>query len=296
MNILKKCFGGFLMFFGLVLMGTPIKTTDGNNSFIGIAMGIAVIWFGWRLIRGKKKKSSKKEKMLAKYAKFNKEDFDKEVEHVENADIKTKAATVGKIIRWCLTDGILDRDEEAYLDEVTTKLGITMDDIPVADQRLLGEGLVIRDLLEGNVKPRVNAANIPFKILKSEVLVWVFQSVHLSEIKTVKEWQGGAQGVSVRVARGVYWHFGKSRGHRVEHQVLKDLGSGMVGVTSKHLYFITGNLESMRIKHDKIVSILPDSKGAVIYREGARSNPLFFECDDPWFFVNVVQNASNWDK
>lgn len=301
-NFLKKVIGVALCALGVFTLigvwGAQDKFGSGEQIFV-MAIGIAFLWGGWKLIKSKKsstpKKLSEEEKILAQYAGNTKEAIEEELESVKDADIKTKAAAVGKLIRRSLEDGVLDKNEEEHLNEVIAKLGISLDDIAIADQRLLGKGLIVRDLLEGNVKPRVNVTGLPFKFMKSEVLVWAFQPVHISEIKTVSAWQSGQQGVSLRLAKGVYWHLGKTQGHRVERQELKDLGSGIVAVTSKHIYMLTGSQDSMRIRHDKIVSIVPDTNGAIIYREGARSNPLLFECDDPWFFLNVVQNASNWD-
>ena len=301
-TFLKKVIGVALCVLGLLALigvwGAQDKLSSGEKIFV-MAIGIAFLWGGWKLLSGKKapsaKKLSKEEKILAQYAGSTKEAIEEELERVKDSDTETKAAAVGKLIRRNLEDGILDKNEEARLDEVIEKLGLTLDDLSIADQRLLGKGLIVRDLLEGNVKPRVNVTGMPFKFMKSEVLVWAFQPVHISEIKTVSAWQSGQQGVSLRLAKGVYWHLGKTQGHRVERQELKDLGSGIVAVTSKHIYMLTGSQDSMRIRHDKIVSIVPDSNGAIIYREGARSNPLLFECNDPWFFLNVVQNASNWD-
>lgn len=282
----------------LVLLGLPFLVSGATRANVGyLVVGALFVAAGVALFRSNpQKKEATTEEVISRHAANTKEAIAETVDKAKDMDLQSKTAAIGQLIRRILDDGVLDHAEEEELNAAIDKLGLTLDDIPMDEQRLLGKGVLIRDLLEGNVKPRVNALGLPFKLMKSEVLVWAFQPVHVSEIKTVKEWEAGHKGVSLRVAKGVYWHLGKTKGRRVEKTELKDLGSGIVAVTSKHVYMLTGSQDSLRIRHDKIVTIIPEEDGLILYREGARANPLYFETADAWFFANVVQNASNWDK
>ena len=46
---------------------------------------------------------------------------------------------------------------------------------------------------------------VPFNLMKSETLVWVIQDVNYLETVTRRERRGTSHGVSIRVARGMYY-------------------------------------------------------------------------------------------
>ena len=53
---------------------------------------------------------------------------------------------------------------------------------------------------------------LPFNLMKSEDLVWVFKDVDYFVEKTRTHYKGGSQGVSVRVMKGVYYRTGGFKG------------------------------------------------------------------------------------
>ena len=65
---------------------------------------------------------------------------------------------------------------------------------------------MIRDVTRGVVpqRQRVNGA-VPFNLMKSEQLVWVIQGVDYLETVVRRERRGTSHGVSIRVARGLYY-------------------------------------------------------------------------------------------
>ena len=172
---------------------------------------------------------------------------------------------------------------------------ITAQDLPHNDKMLLTKNLLIRDLMNSRVKPRFDLFELPFTFMKNEIVIWGFHPVRVSEIKTVKQWKSGSRGFSIRILSGVYWHLGRTQGKRIETTEQIDLGTAIVAITNKHIYILTSKKDSLRIRHDKIVSLVPDESGVLVFREGARVNPLYFQPDDVWFFINLMQNASNWD-
>lgn len=229
---------------------------------------------------------------------FFKEPLEKIIQEIKtktNGDKQIIARLTGKIIRHALGDGVLDREEEKKIAALMREFQITAQDLSYDDKMLLTKNLLIRDLLSSRVKPRFSLFELPFTFMKDEIVIWGFHPVRISEIKTVKQWQSGSNGVSLRICSGIYWHLGKTKGRRIETTERVDLGSAIVAITNKHLYMLTTRRDSLRIRHDKIVSLVPDEEGVLVFREGARTNPLYFQPDDVWFFVNLLQNATNWD-
>ena len=156
------------------------------------------------------------------------------------------------------------------------------------------KGAVIRDLTEGVVPDRVNVhGQLPFNFLKSEKLIWVFQNVKYLEQRSQKRYVGGSQGVSIRVARGIYFRTSSFKGRPVVETETVEAGMGLLAVTNKHLYFGGGTGKSFRIRLDKIVSFEPYSDGIGIQRDAASAKPQIFKTGDGWFTYNLVQNASN---
>ena len=193
-----------------------------------------------------------------------------------------------------MDDGIFSEEEEETLLELMSHWGLKASSFSTKSTKLLTRGRLIRRLINGEVKPVFGAKGLPFNFQKKEVLIWGWGDMPISELKTKSKIVGRSSGVSIRIMKGVYWRTGGFQGERVSTQELTKLGVAIVAVTSKHLYYSVGNT-TKRIKHDKIISIEPYSDAVAIGLDGARANPLCFYTDNPWFFANVIQNASNWD-
>lgn len=193
-----------------------------------------------------------------------------------------------------LEDGVIDEHEEALLGKLCSMYNIGWDDFDHEAQTLFSKGRLVRDLVEGNIHPRIVVSDNPFKLQKTEILIWLWSGVPMSTVKTKSKIEGRTQGVSFRVMKGVYFRTGGFSGERVSRQEVETLGNAIVAVTSKHIYYIVGH-ESKRIPHDKVITIRPYSDAVVVTLDGARAYPLAFHVDDPWYFANIVQNAQNWN-
>lgn len=214
----------------------------------------------------------------------------------ENTDESKKKHIISDkiehVVELAYKDGIISEDEESKITEILAHYGMKASDLPRYTHEMLIKGLIIRDLLEGKYPNRIVVPNNTFNLMKSEKMIFAFSGMPISEIKTVSEYQAGSQGFSFRIMKGVYYHAGGTKGKRIEKKTVKSLGCSDVVITNKHVYF-QANGDAMRIKHDKIVSIIPDSEGVTVFRDGARQNPLCFQTDDAWFLANVMKNAQN---
>ena len=196
-----------------------------------------------------------------------------------------------------LDDGVLTEEEEDKLDKYKEYFDFSQDDLD--NNRAytrVGQAAILREILEGKIPERINIeGDIPFNLQKSEVMVWLFQDVSYYEQKTRREFSGGHQGFSVRIAKGVYYRAGAFKGRPVEttETVLVDIG--LLGFTNKHLYF-SGDSKSFRIKYDKIVTFTPYEDGIGVQRDAATAKPQIFETGDGWFTYNLTTNLAQLEN
>jgi len=195
----------------------------------------------------------------------------------------------GALIERALDDHVLSEAEEE-------RIVVLRDAFEIAPARFqesglqqrLVKGAILRDLQEGSPRNRLTiSGGVPFLLRKSEELVWVFQDVPYHTMKERVQYVGGSTGVSVRVARGVYLRTGGYKGERVSTQSLELQDVGLLGITTKHLYF-KGLHKGFRIALSKLVSIERFSDGIGILKDGANPKPQIFAVDDPWFAANLL--------
>jgi hypothetical protein len=156
----------------------------------------------------------------------------------------------------------------------------------------LVKNAVLRDISQGKIPKRYNLqGGIPFNLQKNEHLVWAFLGTTYYEDRTRRSYVGGSHGVSVRLAKGVYYHTSAFRGHQVETHTLEQIEFGTLGITTKSLYLV-GPVKSLRIPFTKIVTFVPYSDGVGIFRDAANARLQVFVTGDGWFSYNLLSNLS----
>jgi hypothetical protein len=206
-------------------------------------------------------------------------------ESIRKAVIEAMPALVDK----ALEDNLLTQKEEQAISELLEKTAASIDG--KAREQLVKAG-IIRDLLDGTVKPRINAPELPFNFQKSEKLIWVWPKLEVQENKSITEWKAGTRGISVRLAKGLYYRTGGARGRKVTKETVESLGTGPLALTSKHIYFQGAGL-ALRVPLKKIVSYQFCTDGVIVFRDG-RAKPFTVLTDDSWFMINCFSNAQNW--
>ena len=144
---------------------------------------------------------------------------------------------------------------------------------------------------------RQRGTRLPFNLMKSEEMLWLFDGVGYLEQVTQREFRGGSLGVSFRVAKGVYVRPSAFRGRPVETSSMQQTASGVLGITTKHIYF-RGDGKSFRVRLEKIVSFEPYQDGLGIMRDTARAKPEIFRMGaaDAWFLLNVIDAVTGMDR
>ncbi len=192
-----------------------------------------------------------------------------------------------------LDDHLFTEQEESALSELKQLLPVPYDAL---DKRgavtKLVKSAILRDINDGVIPQRIQIDGvIPFNLQKSETLVWVFQHVKYFEENTRTQYVGGSQGWSFRVTKGVYYRVGGFKGRRVQSSETIHADTGLVGVTTKHIYF-AGSTKRFRINYNKIVSFEPYSDGIGVQRDAQTAEPQSFLTGDGWFTYNLIVNLA----
>jgi hypothetical protein len=190
-------------------------------------------------------------------------------------------------------DGVLTAQEETALSDLKQHFSLSQQSLDRngAYSKLV-KGAVLRDILDGNLPERVQVdGNLPFNLQKDEKIVWIFQGVKYFEEKTRTRYIGGSQGVSIRIAKGVYYRTGSFKGERVQTSETIHADTGIFGVTNKHVYF-AGPSKRFRIAYNKIVSFEPFSDGIGVQRDAQTAKPQSFATGDGWFTYNLIINLA----
>jgi len=114
-------------------------------------------------------------------------------------------------------------------------------------------------------------------LLKRDEIVHFGQPAKLKEMKVVQVgYEGGSQGVSFRIAKGVRYHVGTSRGHMVkdEHYIVTSAG-GLVITNQRVLLVPSAGNKPVSIDLKKILSYNCYEDGLIIYKEGREKGFLF---------------------
>ena len=208
-------------------------------------------------------------------------------------------------VQSALEDGLVSLDEESALAKYTAHFRLTQQDLDGNKaQTSLVQAAVIRDVTQGIVPQRQNVngivpqrqnvnGNVPFNLMKSEQLVWVLQDVDYLETVVRRERQGSSHGLSIRVARGVYYRPSTFRSRPIEWEETIHADTGLLGLTTKHIYF-HGARKKFRVRYDRIVSFDPYDDGFGIMRDAQTAKPQTFRTGDGWFPYNLAVNLAQF--
>ena len=194
-----------------------------------------------------------------------------------------------------LNDSIITTDEELKIYKFRShfNFGQEIIDKNGSLQRIV-KSSILRDILNG--KPpaaKMNIqGNLPFLLQKSENIIWIFKNVNFYEQITQTEFQGRSQGLSFRIAKGVYYRTGTFKGHPVKTEEMKYVSNGLVGLTDKNIYF-SSTMKNFKIPYNKILTLDPYEDGLGIQKDGTSSKPQIFKGLDSWFTYNLISNLNN---
>jgi len=133
---------------------------------------------------------------------------------------------------------------------------------------------------------------IQFNLQHGEIPFFAMANVLISEQRTTSSYVGGFQGVSIRVANGLYYRLGEVRGHRAESTSLQEIDYGDFLVTTDNVYF-SGHEHgtNFRIAFKQVIRFQPYTDAVGICKDASREKifaPQHVE-NCGWFLFNVLQ-------
>jgi hypothetical protein len=155
-----------------------------------------------------------------------------------------------------LADDILTEDEQHQFLEFAETIGVNLNQYPAILNRI-----VIANANAG----RFPQAVTPFHIMckPGEEVYLEAQSSLLKEVAD-RQWQGGSSGFSFRIAKGVRYRVGNTRGHMQQvgtKLIVKD--TGILSVTSTRLVF-SGSSTTQESQYSKIVNLTVFNDGLAV--------------------------------
>jgi hypothetical protein len=150
--------------------------------------------------------------------------------------------------------------------------------------------VLLRRLQAGDFPKNDEVPSHPFNLQKQERLVWTTSAIAY-ERRMKTSYVGGSQGVSIRIAKGLYYRTSAFKGKAVSSPHLVEIGRGTLGLTDKHVYFHS-NQRSLRIAYAKVVGFEPYNDGIGVNQQAATSKPLVFVCGDGWSVFNLATSLA----
>lgn len=191
-------------------------------------------------------------------------------------------------------DNVLSEKDERNIAELFRINNMDINALPDETKKQLRKALLCKYLLNGVVKVMVPQNGYPVTLQKKEIVIWYWTDINISVMKTQRTYHGGSSGISVRIAKGIYYRTGGSRGHAVYENVLQNMGKGYAIVTNRYLYYCADNM-TKRIALKNIIAVNAYKNSVQIDIDGSRGKPIVLESDDPQFMAICIVNASNWN-
>ena len=197
-------------------------------------------------------------------------------------------------VEGALEDGLFTLDEENALNRYINHFNLSQSQTDAHGVHTsLIKAAVLREIAEGVVPDRQDIkGNIPFNLMKSEKLVWVMQDVDFIETVVRRERRGSSHGLSIRVARGLYYRPSTFRSRVIEREETVHQDTGLLGFTTKHVYF-SGPKKKFRVRYVKIVDFDPYDDGFGIMKDTQTAKPQVFTTGDGWFAYNLATNLAS---
>lgn len=225
------------------------------------------------------------------YSKVNSliETFDK------NKRKKILVKSFEKTIDKFLNDGILSLEEENRISDFKNYFEVNQEELNINGYyEKTVQASILRSILQGVIpesKFKISEGNSPFLLEKNEEIIWIFQDVSYFEDQINKQFLGNSNGISLKIANGLYYKTGTFRGQQIVTRELKFIDYGIIGFTNKNIYFYSSQ-KSIKIPYNKIITLQPYEDGIGIHKDGASAKPQIFKNLSGWFAYNLISNIT----
>jgi hypothetical protein len=203
----------------------------------------------------------------------------------------TKRAISGVLSKY--KNGIEELSLEfvTYIDEIIDYFGVH--DFASMDNAIYVQycqNVTLLKVLNG-IMPN-NTIDCPINWQKDEHFIMAFTGVvyYEEQVQTIRV--GHSSGMSIRVAKGVYYRTGAFQSHPVSESHMQAKGRGALIITNKNVYFYSID-KSLRLPYGKIIAFVPFSDAMGIQLDKENSKTMYFQGLDGTYAYNLVSNIGN---
>lgn len=165
-------------------------------------------------------------------------------------------------------DAQVTKDEEQELLSIQKYLGLADDEIQ-HNKKELARLRLLNEIQQGNMPTMPPVTNLITQ--KGEKVYWVEPSTLAEEKVLRRRYEGGSQGMSFRIMKGVSYRVGGHRGHLVSETGVVAVSTGELIITSQRVIF-RGDKKSFATKLDKILDVQLFTNGFQ-FSENNKSKP-----------------------
>jgi hypothetical protein len=167
-----------------------------------------------------------------------------------------------------LGDRVISAAEERELERFAQELGLTKADRSTVEAKL-DRVLSLSRALQGRALPVNGDMN-----LKSGEVCLFSASATLLEERTRREYVGGSRGISIRIAKGLSYRVGASRGYSVPVSHVVEVCDGTFSITNRRCIF-TGPRKTVTVPIENLISFTPFEDGIQLHHEKSKGLQVF---------------------
>lgn len=181
------------------------------------------------------------------------------------------------------SDGKVTPEEERELNKLQAYFQISDDSISQPKQQLARFRL-LAEIQEGNL-PTAQVVNVIFQ--KGEQAHWAEAGNILEERVVGRRYQGGSNGVSIRIAKGVSYRVGAHRGNIVTDKAVVPVSSGELILTNKRTIF-RGDKKSFVLSIPKLLDVSFFTNGVKLTDDKGKPRTVMFKTKENVDIVGAV--------
>ncbi|MGC8758136.1 MAG: hypothetical protein ACP5QX_06830 [Caldisericaceae bacterium] len=205
---------------------------------------------------------------ITRYALTNKDITNEQIGKLKNQDRTDIIKLYNSLFQHFSSDKEVDAQEITTLQKLQN--GLFLSDAEVKFDEQLKPYIYIQ-AIRNKTLPEVELKNAQGIVFKKDEKVHFVDGAILKETKSVSiGYSGGSQGVSIRIASGVYYRVGGTRGHIMREDRLTETSRGIFVITNQRAMLNPTSIgsKSLDIPLSKIFSYSCYENGVEIYKEG----------------------------
>lgn len=199
--------------------------------------------------------------------------------------VKLARARWNAALDGCLEDRVLTAEEEAGLFAFAEQLHLTRADLAPLDYKLdRGRKISAALLNQAPIMP------CSLNLKRGEQCLWS-SPTDLLEERVRREYHRGSRGTSIRIAKGVSFRVGATRGYSVPVHYMATIASGHMYITTARTMFVSPS-KSITVTHEQLLSFEAFGDGLQLHT-GRGSKQQMFKFYDGEYAAAILSGLLN---